>query len=157
MVIAPDADRQLAWRLISIETFLRSCRYVEDQAQATNAFSALTAAMDSGQLEISALPSIAGVARKLAEPERSQALDRVITALSNEASWYDRGSGVPRPANYANDALLVIEPGLTEVEIRRALAAIASQAAHPSYGTVFASTVDLLNDRLAELTQDGGA
>jgi hypothetical protein len=63
----------------------------------------------------------------------------------------------PPQANYANDALLIIEPWLDRAEIQRALDAIQSQAGHADYAAVFASTVDLLNSRLAELPADAGA
>jgi hypothetical protein len=156
-VVDIDSTPELRFQSSAIRVFLDCCRYVQDPSQAATAYPVVVSAMNQGKLGSLALPSVAGLARKLSEPERSQAVDLIIGALSSPTAWYDLGSGIPRPANYANDALLIIEPWLDRAQIQRALDTIQSQADHPDYAAVLASTADLLNSRLAELSADAGA
>ena len=157
MVIAPESTPELRFQSSSVRVLLESCRYVQDPSQAAAAYLVVVSAMNQGKLEVFALPAVAGLGRVLPEPERSQAVDSIIAALSSQTAWYSVGSGIIRPANYANDALLIIEPWLDRAEIQRALDAIQSQAGLPDYAAVFASTVELLNRRLAESPVDAGA
>jgi hypothetical protein len=145
-----DADRQTASDYQAAKFFLYSCSYVQDAAQASDGFHALSTALASGRLDVTALPSVAGLVRLLAEPERGQAVDLVIAGLADPKGWYSLGSGIYIPANHAAAALEVVEPLLTQDEIRRAIAAMTTQSAHPDYAQVFGPAVERLRSRLPD-------
>jgi hypothetical protein len=155
-VVDLDSTPELRFQSGALNVFLQSCRYVQDPEQAATAYPVVASALKQGKLGALALTSVAGLAGKLAEPDRGQAVDLIIAALSSSTAWYDLGSGVHIPANYANDAVWMIETWLNRDQTQRALDAIALQAGHADYAAVFPPTVDGLKKRLAELSTDAG-
>lgn len=134
------------FQMSTTKALMRSCQYVEDEAQAISAYDALITALDSDRIALSAFSSVAFLAKLLPADQRAEAIDRVIAELANQRGWYSVTSGLYTPAHYANDALLILMPLLNDDEIVRALDALATQPSHP----VFSETMELLNARLDE-------
>jgi hypothetical protein len=144
------ADRQTVSECQAAMLLLQCCFYVQDAAQASDGFRALSSALADGQLDVTHLICVAGLVRLLVEPERGQAVELVIAGLENPKGWFSRGSGIYIPANHAADALEIIEPLLTQDEIRRAITAMATQSGHSNYAKVFGPVVERLRSRLVD-------